>query len=92
MESFFTNESVKPASLVMRNPCRLQSTFGQWLLYLFKILKKKKPAHKLLYLALVFPNILYKIEVLESMGSCPVAVALQPRLRMKEYVNCFIVI
>ena len=75
----------------MRNPCGMQSTFDQWLLSLFKILKKKT-AHKLLYLALVFPNILYKIEVLESMGSCPVAVALQPRLQMKEYVNCFIVI
>ena len=71
----------------MRNPCRLQSTFGQWLLSLSSKYLKKTPAHKLLYLALVFPNILYKTEVLESMGSCPVAVALQPQLRMKECVS-----
>ena len=72
----------------MRNPYRLKSTFGQWLLSLsLQNIKKKKTAHKLLYLPLVVPNVLYKIEVLESMGSCPVAVALQPWLRM-----CFIVI
>ena len=71
----------------MRNPYRLKSTFGQWLLSLslFKILKKT--AHNLLYLPFLVPNVLYKIEVLESMGSCPVAVALQPWLRIKECVS-----
>ena len=76
----------------MRNPYRLKSTFGQWLLSLSLQNIKKKTAHNLLYLPFLVPNVLYKIEVLESMGSCPVAVALQPRLQMKEYVNCFIVI
>ena len=73
----------------MRNSYRLKSTFGQWLLSLslFKILKKKKTAHNLLYLPFLVPNVLYKIEVLESMGSCPVAVALQPWLRIKECVS-----
>ena len=90
MESLFTNNSVS----VLSNAESLPTEINVWSvasLSLFKILKKKK-AHKLLYLPLVVPDVLYKIEVLESMGSCPVAAALQPWLRMKEYVNCFIVI
>ena len=73
----------------MRNPYRLKSTFGQWLLSLSLSSKyfKKKTAHNLLYLPFLVPNVLYKIEVLESMGSCPVAVALQPWLRIKECVS-----
>ena len=81
MESLFTNDSVS----VLSSAESLPTTINVWSvasLCLFKIFKKKT-AHKLLYLPFLVPNVLYKIEVLESMGSCPVAVALQPWLRVK---------
>ena len=85
MKSLFTNDSVSVLSNAESLPTEIS---GQWLLSLslFKILKKKT-AHNLLYLPFLVPNVLYKIEVLESMGSCPVAVALQPWLRIKECVS-----
>ena len=87
MESLFTNDSAS----VLSNAESLPNEINVWSvssLSLFKILKKKKKtAHMLLYLPFLVPNILYKIEVLESMGSCPVAVALQPWLRIKECVS-----
>ena len=91
MESLFTNDSVS----VLSNAESLPTEINVWSvaslslslsLSLFKILKKKT-AHNLLYLPFLVPNVLYKIEVLESMGSCPVAVALQPWLRIKECVS-----
>ena len=85
MESLFTNDSVSVLSNAESLPTEIS---GQWLLSLslFKIFKQKT-AHNLLYLPFLVPNVLYKIEVLESMGSCPVAVALQPWLRIKECVS-----
>ena len=85
MESLFTNDSVS----VLSNAESLPTEINVWSvaslsLSLFKILKT---AHNLLYLPFLVPNVLYKIEVLESMGSCPVAVALQPWLRIKECVS-----
>ena len=89
MESLFTNDSVSVLSNVESLPTEINVWSVASLslsLSLFKILKKKT-AHNLLYLPFLVPNVLYKIEVLESMGSCPVAVALQPWLRIKECVS-----
>ena len=88
MESLFTNDSVS----VLSNAESLPTEINVWSvaslsLSLPNIKKKKKTAHNLLYLPFLVPNVLYKIEVLESMGSCPVAVALQPWLRIKECVS-----
>ena len=87
MESLFTNDSVS----VLSNAESLPTEINVWSVASLSLslqnIKKKKTAHNLLYLPFLVPNILYKIEVLESMGSCPVAVALQPWLRIKECVS-----
>ena len=86
MESLFTNDSVS----VLSNAESLPTEINVWSVASLSLSLqniKKKPAHNLLYLPFLVPNVLYKIEVLESRGSCPVAVALQPWLRIKECVS-----
>ena len=87
MESLFTNDSVS----ILSNAESLPTEINVWSVASLSLslqnIKKKKTAHNLLYLPFLVPNVLYKIEVLESMGSCPVAVALQPWLRIKECVS-----
>ena len=86
MESLFTNDSVS----VLSNAESLPIAINVWSVASLSLSLqniKKKTAHNLLYLPFLVPNVLYKIEVLESMGSCPVAVALQPWLRIKECVS-----
>ena len=86
MESLFTNDSVS----VLSNAVFLPTEINVWSVASLSLSLqniKKKTAHNLLYLPFLVPNVLYKIEVLESMGSCPVAVALQPWLRIKECVS-----
>ena len=88
MESLFTNDSVS----VLSNAEFLPTEINVWSVASLSLSLslqniKKKTAHNLLYLPFLVPNVLYKIEVLESMGSCPVAVALQPWLRIKECVS-----
>ena len=80
MQSLFTNDSVS----VLTNAESLPTAINVWSV---ASLSLQKTAHKLLYLPFLVSNVLYKIEVLESMGSCPVAVALLPWLRMKECVT-----
>ena len=86
MESLFTNDSVS----VLSNAESLPTEINVWSVASLSLSLqniKKKTAHNLLYLPFLVPNVLYKIEVLESMGSCSVAVALQPWLRIKECVS-----